>query len=382
MPLELALAVVLLVTIVLFLRFFWEQEHLPIGFDDGRLYALMVSPGSADREAADLRNLNVALVEQVRGVPGIESATVADGLPAPGVGRGVWTVALDQAGAAQSALQLAVIPIDVSPGFFATMRIPLLRGRDFSSADGPGSAPVAIVSAHLARRWWPEQDPIGRTFRLGGSDAPAGSITVVGVAGDTMTSDTLQSPYIYLPLGQTPSRDLLVVMRLAGERPDLAALKQAVARVPPLRLEEVWSVRERLADGFRGADFALWLFGVFAGLALLLAAVGVYTVVSQAVARRTREIGVRVALGAGPLDVLRAVVGPTLALSAVGIAVGIAGTLIVTRFTWSLLLDVSATSPIVWVTIVGILALAAIAACLVPVRRAVSVDPAVVLRQN
>jgi predicted permease len=381
-PLELALAVILLVTTGLFLRFAWEQEHLPRGFEDQHLYALEVAPRTAERGPSNPASLNLSLLEQVRQVPGIEAAAVADGLPGAGVGRGTRMVTLDETSGVRSAGQLAVDPIDVSPGFFATMGIPLARGRDFSPADGFGSAPVAIISAHLARRWWPDRDPIGRTFRLGGSGAPDRDVTVVGVAGDVMTSDTLQSPYVYLPLGLTPSPRVLVVARVLREPPDPAALEQAVARVPPLRLDEVWSVRARLADQFRGADFALWFFGGFAGLALLLAAIGVYTVVSQAVVRRRREIGIRVALGASRRDVIRAVVGPTLTLSGVGIAVGVTGTLLVTRITFSLLLNVSATSPVVWAAIVGVLALAAVLACAAPVRRAVSVDPAVVLRQN
>jgi len=385
-PLQLALAVVLLVTVALFLRFMWEQEHLPTGFDDRNLYVIDVVTGPAGgavQSDANAPGLETRLLEQVRAVPGLASVTVANGLPEPGIGRGAFTVRLDEPAAAPSAGPRVATPISVMPGFFAALGIPLPRGRDFSSDEGPGGAPVAIVSAHLARRWWPEQDPIGRTFTLEGNSAPRGPLTVVGVASDVMSSETLQSPYIYLPLRQTPARTPMVVARLAGSgRLDLAALKQAVARVPPLRLDDVWSFRESRADSLRGAGVAIYLFGGFAGLALLLAAVGVYTVVSQAVARRMREIGVRRALGAGRADVLRAVFGPTLTLCAVGIVLGAGGTLIVTRFTWSLLLDVSATSPVVWAVIITVLAGAGLVALFAPALRALRVDPAVVLRQN
>ena len=152
--------------------------------------------------------------------------------------------------------------------------------------------------------------------------------------------------------------------------------------MPSLRLDEVSSFRERVIEPTRQGNFGIWFFGGFAGLALLLAAIGVYTAVSQAVAARMREIGVRRALGAGRSDVLRAVFGPTLTLCAVGIALGAGGTLIVTRFTWSLLLDVSATAPVVWLVIVAVLVGAGLAALTVPALRALRVDPAVVLRQN
>lgn len=383
-PLQLGLAVVLLVTAGMFLRFMWEQEHLPPGFDDRGLYAVEVVPGSAGaagQPGALPRDVESSLLDQMRGVPGITAATVSNDLPAPGIGRGSHTVMLDEAAAPIAGPRVAS-PIAVASGFFATLGIPLLRGRDFSAEDGPGGAAVAIVSAHLARRWWPDQDPIGRTFTLSGSAPPTGPLTVVGVAGDVMTSGTLQSPYMYLPLRQNPSPNLLIVMRLASGRPDIAGLKRAVARVPPLRLDQVWPVRQHLDEMLQGADATLWLFGGFAAMALLLAAVGVYTVVSQAVGARLREIGIRRALGAGRGEVWRAIFGPTITLCAVGIALGAGGTLIVTRYTWSLLLHVSATSPVMWIVIVAVLAGAGLAALIMPTRRVLRVDPATVLRQN
>jgi predicted permease len=384
-PLQLALAVVLLVTVGMFLRFFWELEHLPTGFDDGDLYVVNVVPGSAGargQPATFPRDVDASLLDQVRAVPGVAMATISSGLPAPGTGRGSHTVTLDSTTAMPSAGPRVASPIAVTPGFFAALGIPLLRGRDFSGDDGPGGVRVTIVSAHLARRWWPGQDPIGRTFTLSGNAPPPGPLTVVGIAGDAMTSDALQSPYIYLPFRQNPSRNLLVVMRLAAGRPDLGALKHAVSRVPPLRVDEVWSVRERLARTFQGSGFTIGLFGGFAGLALLLAAVGVYTVMSQAVGARLREVGIRRAMGAGGGDVLRAIFGPTFTLCGVGIVLGAGGTLAVSRYTWSLLLDVSATSPVMWAVIVAALAAANLAALIAPTRRVLRVDPAVVLRQN
>jgi hypothetical protein len=327
-------------------------------------------------------DVETRLIEVARAVPGISTATVANGLPTPGVGRGAYTVKLDEPVAVPSAGQRVASPIAVAPGFLAALGIPLVRGRDVSVEDGPGGALVAIVSAHQARRWWPDRDPIGRSFTLEGRDAPRDPITVVGVAGDVMSSATLQAPFMYVPLRQRPSTNLLVCVRLASGRPDVAALRRAIAGVPPLRLDQVRSVREILDSFFRGSDFVFWLFGGFALLALSLAAIGVYTVMSQAVGARLREVGIRRAMGATGGDVLRAIFGPTITLCGVGIALGAGGTLAVSRYTWNLLLEVSATSPGMWAVIAGVLATAALAALIAPTRRVLYVDPAIVLRQN
>jgi predicted permease len=384
-PLQLALAVVLLVTAGMFVRFMWEQVHLPRGFDDRGVYVVDVVPRAgveAGGAEAIPPGVETLLAEVIRAVPGVSAATVSNGLPTPGIGRGAHTVKLDEPGDAPSAGPRVASPMAVAPGFFEALGIPLVHGRDFSADDGPGGALMAIVSAHQARRWWPDRNPIGRSFTLEGRDAPRAPLTVVGVAGDVMSSPTLQAPFMYVPLRQRPSTNLLVSLRLATGRPDIAALKRAVAGVPPFRLDQIRSVRESLDSFLRGSDFVFWLFGGFAGLALSLAAIGVYTVVSQAVGARLREIGIRRAMGAGGADVLRAIFGPTFALCGVGIVLGAGGTLAVTRYTWDLLLTVSATSPVMWVVIVSALVVAGFAALVAPTRRVLRVDPAVVLRQN
>jgi putative ABC transport system permease protein len=366
------------------LRFFWELGRLPPGFDTRNLYALRTRLARAEVTPDDVSARAASLIDALAGVEGVEAVAIASRLPLGGEASLVVTpqaVRPEGPNRRQASGRPVAARTAVSPGFFATLGIPVVRGRGFSELDGTGSPRVAVVSAHLARAWWPGEDPLGKTVRLGGPSSPD-AVTVVGVAGDVMSSHTLRSPYLYLPLAQDPQPTMYVLARLPRAVVDQAAVKRAIASVPPFALDEIMSVEDALAHRLDGGGFVMGLIGVFTVLSLLLATVGVYTVISHTTAQRTREIGVRVALGAGRLDVLRAVVGPMVALCAVGLGVGALGTVLVTRVTWSLLIDVSGTSPTVWAAVLGVLGVAAILACAAPVRLALSVDPAVVLRHN
>jgi len=271
----------------------------------------------------------------------------------------------------------------VSPDYFKTMRIPLLRGRWFTAADRKGSPKVVVISDSAARRFWPGEDPIGRPIAVGqgGFNDRA---EVIGVVGDVRYGqmDEPPQPDVYIPHLQSSRSSLVLFVRTAGNP---AALTQAVEREvhaldKNLPVYDVKTMNERIRDATSRARFSAVLLAVFAAIALVLAAVGIYGVMSYLVTQRTREIGIRIALGAGSADVLSLVVrrGATLALA--GIAIGVAGALASTRVLATLLYEVKPGDPSTYITIAAVLAAVALLASYIPARRASSVDPSSALR--
>jgi putative ABC transport system permease protein len=329
------------------------------------------------------------LREAVRAVPGVAGVGIASQLPLGGNVDG-YGVAAEDKPLANPELAPSADRYAVSPDFMATMRIRLLRGRGFTDADGRDStaAPVAIVSAALAARIWPGEDAIGKRIRLGGPTRPW--LTVVGVAGNVRHSglDAAVTNQVYVPERQWPwaESQVAVVVRTASTVDAAAiapAVRSAVQSVDPSQpVTRLATMDQVVAASTAQRRLALVLFAAFAGAAIVLAGAGIYGVLAGSVAERTREIGLRSALGATPRDIVLLVLRQGARLAAVGVAIGVAGALGLGRFIAGLLYGVRPSDPLTLGAVAAALALVAVAACWVPAWRAVRVEAMEALRSE
>jgi putative ABC transport system permease protein len=270
----------------------------------------------------------------------------------------------------------------ISSGYFRALGIPLLSGRGFSEQDGANAAPVVIINETLARRYWPDSDPLGKRLRVGDEKRPWR--TVVGVVGDVKQYglDTPSTMQVYLPHQQSPSQQMVLVVRTSVEPQSLtAAVRNEIWAVD--KDQPVYNIRtmeQLLSKSVAQRRFNMLLVGVFAAVALLLATIGLYGVISYSVAQRTHEIGIRMALGAETRDVLRLVLGQGMTLTLIGVAVGLGAAFALTRIMSSLLYGVSATDPATFGGVSVLLTVVALVACYIPARKATRVDPMVALR--
>jgi predicted permease len=370
---EVALCTACLIAAGLLLRSFVRLS----GVDTGMVtsHALVAGVGLPGGEAEGL-SLAARLLDRVRAIPGITAAGLTNKLPLSGEGSNSGVHADDG----------ALGPTDwptsdyrcITPGYFAAMGIPILRGRDIRSSD---TAPVGLLSQRTAERLWPGRDPIGRHFRLSGPDTPL--IEVIGTVGDVHVSRQKDPNLtVYVPLSQRYRSGLALAARTAGDPSPVAAdIRRVLHELQPDQAPP----RVRTLDDYAGATVAVRRFQLelvlfFAAVALLLATLGVYGVVAQSVAGRTREIGVRMALGATRSDVWRLVTRQGLAPVVIGLAGGVTTALLASRLLRDLLFGVTATDPATFATVTATLLVASMAACYVPARRAARVDPTVSLR--
>jgi ABC-type antimicrobial peptide transport system permease subunit len=325
------------------------------------------------------RQFQRQLMERLSATPGVVAIGSIDHLPLAGGGPdGTFLINNNPTKQGHADYRLA------SSGYFAAMRIPLLRGRTFDRSDQPGSPNAAVVSQSLVRKYWPNEDPIGQTIQFGNMDGDLRLLHIVGVVSDVHDYgvDVPVSPTIYAnALQRLPSSSLSVVVRAqAGPSALVPAMREAVRsldRQLPLNFRTLDQVFSSSLDQRR---FSLVIFGVFGCVALLLAAMGIYGVTSYAVAQRTQEIGIRMALGARMIDVLKLVLRNGMSLVLIGAAVGVAGALATTRVMSSLLFGVAPTDLATFAAVVVILVIVALVACYIPARRATKVDPLVALR--
>jgi predicted permease len=272
----------------------------------------------------------------------------------------------------------------VSVDYFRVLRIPLKRGRAFTASDRPGSPGVMVVNEAAAQALWPSADPIGKRLKLGQPNDDRPWLTVVGVVGSTVGSPLgrRQTPFVYVPFAQHPARGLSVLVRTAGSPLVLAPSVRAEIRAadPDAATDELTTMEATLSGWIGPVGFFVKLLGALATLAVALAALGIYGVVSYTVAQRTREIGIRMALGATSRGILRLVIGYGAVLTVLGVAIGIAGSLALTRVLQQILFDTSATDPLVFAAVSALLGGVSLAACYGPARRAVRVEPIVAIR--
>ena len=375
---EIGLAVVLVVWAGMFASFFTDMWRVRWGFDATKVVAVELSL----RRDAD-QGANAGLVGDVlaavRQVPGVERAAAGTFVGMDPYWRGE-SIEFESCAAASSALGAVVMPVDAE--FFATLGIPVQRGRGIGPDDTSGSPRVAVVSQRHADRCWPGEDPLGRRLR-GGRGQGAEWITVVGVTPDALTTKAVEMVQpVYVPASQVSHVPATVFVRARG---DVAALigplRAAIRRVDKGQpLDGVGRLDDLLLAELSGAPVIVGIIGGFGLFALTLAGLGVFSVVSYMVAERTREFGIRMALGASRSDVLRMVLGQAGVIVAVGAGVSIVGTLAVTSLAARELAALAVTDPLLWVAVAGLLALVAVAASIVPARRATSVQPSVALR--
>jgi putative ABC transport system permease protein len=405
---EVALALVLLVASGLMVRSFIKLRQVDVGFTEHSVLTLRVplpeakypTPKTADdpQDPAGLVFYE-RLIERIRSLPGVTSATAATLLPL-GAGQG-WGKFLSVEG--QAADSIDKVPLVrfalVSPEYFGTLGIPLRQGRSFTTDDKSTSQPVAIISETLARRFFPNQNPIGKTIWMGPPEnlLPPEALTlvnrfprrlIVGVVSD-VKGGSLNQPtpaLVYAPLTQHRregwSNNLMLAIQTSTTPEVLtSAIREQVRALDPDQpVTSVKTMDQLLDRTLSGAKFGLLLFGLFAALALVLAAIGIYGVMATAVTQRTHEIGLRMALGAQKRDVLRLIIGEGMLLVLLGVLAGLGSAVALTRLMATLLFGVSATDPLTLALITLLLAAVALVACYLPARRATKVDPMVALR--
>jgi predicted permease len=369
--LQISASVLLLMTAGLLLRTVRNASRSDPGFDADGLLLTSFDLSMLGYDAARASAFRDALVERASRLPGVESAAIAGVVP---LGPGSRSSAVSLPGRAGPEDKVAVDFSDVGEGYFATMRIPIVRGRAFDRRDRRETPPAAVVNETLAAKLWPGLDPIGRTFRF--EDR---TLTVVGVAKNgkyrKLWEDPL--PYLYLAARQAGARRHTLVLRAAGSREALAAAlgRERRALEPALPLSAVLTAREHMGFSLLPQRVAGSIAGALGAIGLCLASVGLASLVAHSVGRRTREIGVRLALGASPNDVVRLEMRRGMRIAAAGLLGGSVAALASTRLLAGFLFGVSATDP---ATVAGVLALlcaVALAACWLPARRATRVDP-------
>jgi predicted permease len=391
--LEVAVALVLLVGAGLMVRSFVALQRIDPGFDPRGVVTLEVSVTGTGQAAPGRRAvLYPEILERFRALPGVRAAGAINHVPIAG---DVWGLPFRIEGRPRPRPGESPVTVyrAVLPGYFSAMRLPILRGRDVSLADTADSAGVVLVNEFLATHTWPGEDPIGKRIAVDGPDDNPTWITVVGVVKNAVRSGWSEGPdnEAYLAFLQRPrltdslqSQDAYAtfVARTDGDPAALAPSLRAAVRSldPTLPVSAVQTMPEIVSQANSRARFQTWLLAVFAAAAALLAAVGIYGVMSYAVSKRAREIGVRMALGAKPSEVLRRIVGQGMTVAAAGAVAGIAAALMLTRLMRSLLYGVPPTDLVTYAAVAAGLLAIALVASYVPARRAARIDPAAALR--
>jgi putative ABC transport system permease protein len=361
--------------------------NAPLGYARNHLLTANIRlPESSYPKAEDWPKFWERLKAKLQSLPGVEGVTF--GTSPTDYFPGTSTLTIEGEGGALRTVTAGSAE-SVGAGYFHVIGIPLLEGREFTAEDRAASMPVAVVNEAFVREFFPKSSPIGRRIKAGTADAKGPWLTVVGVVGNvsrpTLFMNYSHGPGIYQPLRQQPSNlGLAVFVRSAGSAKTLApAIVRTVADVDSnVPVPTVQTMDESLSSFLAEPKFRAQLFGVFAGLALLLAAVGIYAVLSQLVAQRTHEIGIRVALGASHQDVLRLVLGEGFKLIVAGTLIGVICALALTRLLSSMLYGVRSSDPLTFAGISLFLVAVALLACYFPARRAMRMNPLLALRSE
>jgi putative ABC transport system permease protein len=379
---DVAMAVVLLVGAGLMIKSVGRLIGVNPGFDPEHVLSMQISMiGPAYSKDGTVIARIDAIVARLRALPGVEGAAAAGQIPLGGNGD-TWGFHLEGRPIAPD--DPAVERYAVTPEYFSVMRIPLHRGRIFTDADRAGSEKVMLIGEQTARELWPGADPIGRHVKIGGDTGPWR--TIVGIVGDVRHQDLATAPtmQMYLPQTQNTDQFLTLVIRAQGDPSQLAAdARRAIAaEAHDVPVFQVAPLADLVAQSVGPRRFVMVLLELFGGLALLMTAIGVYGVISYSVAERTREIGIRAALGAQPRDIVRLVIGGGLIVVCSGLTAGLGLALAASRFLESSLYGVSTTDPATFAGVAAMLLLVALAAQSVPILRAMRVDPTAALRQD
>ncbi|HSF22798.1 MAG TPA: ABC transporter permease [Blastocatellia bacterium] len=377
---EVAICLVLLIGAGLMIKSFARLLNVSPGFNPENVLAVNVAlSGSSYRDGAGISNFYQQALERLSSLPGIQSAAGVTALPmSGGFGSRYFRI---EGRPPQPAGQGFNANVNLTtPGYFKTMHIPLVDGRDFDERDVMKAPDAVIVNQEMARRYWPDENPIGQRLAVG--DGPWR--TVVGVVGDVKQSglDIETRPEMFWPYYQTPVPFATFVVRTGGDPEAMtSAVRGAMQEVDKdLPVYNIKTVADVISESVAPRRLNMLLLAIFASLALVLAAVGIYGVISYSVSQRTREIGIRMALGASHSNVLRLVVGEGMILALIGVGIGIIASFFLTRLMSSLLFGVSATDALTFSLVPVLLAGVALAASFIPARRAAKVDPMIALR--
>jgi putative ABC transport system permease protein len=385
---EIAVALLLLIGSGLLLRSFSRLQEVSPGFQpDHLLVADLPLSQNAYAKPEQRFEFFDRLVERAKTLPGVKSAGAASFLPVSG-GGSLINFNIEGRPPKTPHDYVAAGYRTVTPQYMETMGVPLLQGRTIAAGDEENAPAVVVINASMARTYFPGENPLGKRMQIGATpDKDVPYMEIVGVVGDVLQGlDTDAKAEMYLPYRQAdtvlPVFQLSVVLRTSGDpRLQAAALRSAVREIDPNQpVVKIRTMQENMASSVTEPRSRTWLIGIFAGLALVLAAVGIYGVMSYSVNQRTNEIGIRVTLGAQPNDVFRIVVGEGLRLALLGVGVGLIGALAATRVLRTFLYGVSAIDPVTFGVTAALLTFVAVAACYFPARRATRVDPMVALR--
>jgi putative ABC transport system permease protein len=385
---EVTLSFVLLVGAGLLIRSVVALGDAPLGFRlDHMLTGRVNLPADPYQNAEERLAFYDRMTSALSALPGVEGVALTSALPLTGPGSSALNIQGRQS--QQPPVMVGDVGIRVvSPGYLALLDIPLLRGRHFDTGDRKDSQQVAIVNESLVQRYFPGEDPIGKLIKVGRSDQTNPWLTIVGIVGNVKEAtvykemDYVVAPFVYRPVSQAADRSLAFAIRTTASPGVLAgAIESAVSDIDPdVPVSDVQAMQERVTTFLSQARFRAMLLGVFSVVALLLASIGIYGVLSQSVLQRTNEIGIRTALGAQPRDILRQVIGQGMLLALIGVAMGLIVAVAMARFLKGLLYGVGATDPLTLIVIALLLTIVALVACYLPARRATKIDPMVALR--
>lgn len=379
---ELALAVMLVTGAGLLIKSLWHLQHVDPGINSERVLTMQFSlRGQRYREERSVSEFAERFLSQTQTLPGVHAVAISNSLPPNEIDFSSGFVLEGQADSASST-QIAYFTM-VSPDYFRVLGIPLKSGRVFSATDSADAPRVALINETLQRGYFPGQDPVGRRINTGSEREPVWS-TIVGVVGDVKyngLADAVQ-PAIYYPIAQNPTWGSIVIKTdLADPLSLTAAVRNEVRKIDPdLPLTNVMTMEDRLSDAIAQPRFRTTLIALFAVVALILACVGIYGVISYSVTLRTHEIGIRMALGAQTGDVLTMVIRQAIVLAVIGIALGLSASYALTSLMSKLLFGVQPTDPATFVLTAAILSITALLASYLPARRATKIDPLEALR--
>jgi predicted permease len=378
---EVALSLVLLIGAGLMIKSFLRLQQMNLGFNPDNVLAVNLSLSSSryPEERQQVAFFQEAL-ERLQSLPGVKSAGATTGLP----------LTLELSGSdfriegypePEAGKEMIIYTRSVSPGYFGTLGISLIKGRDFSDRDKSDAPKAAIINDELVRTYFPTEDPIGKRITF---DDGESWISIVGVIGDVkqLGLDSNAKPEVYFPYLQAAAPTMSLVVRTTSDPLSLiASVKSQIQMIDKdLAIDDAKSMHQLLAESVSGRRFNMLLLIVFAVVALVLAVVGIYGVMSYSVTQRTHEIGIRVAIGAQSRDVFRMVIGEGMKLAMIGVAFGLVGAFGLTRLMTTMLFGVEATDPATFVSIAVLLVVVALVACYIPGRRAAKVNPLVALR--
>jgi predicted permease len=383
---EMGLAVVLLTGAGLMIRSFVKVYRAPLGVETSHVLTMrLFLPDAKYPHDQDQIAFHERLKPRLEAIAGVDSVAVATTLPTGGSMD--FPYELEGAPPADPKRRPSLNAVIIGPDYFRVMTAPCLAGRVFNSTDGVSGPPVGIVNQKFATKSWPGEDPLGKRLRTFESNAAGAWLTVVGVVPNIVQNEISPreiDPLIYLPFRQKPARGVAIVAKTHVPPGSVAqAFRREVQGVDSdMPVFNLWTMDQRLERNYWFLRIIGMLFAIFAAIALLLASVGLYAVIAHSVNQRTQEIGIRMALGASTRDVSKLVFAQGMAQVAIGLAIGLAGAVGLTRLLKSILFQVSPNDPGTFLAVAVILALAALLGCALPARRAMRVDPLIALRHE